>query len=74
MTIHMIEETATTDAPAPTVRFEPCAALRLDHDALWGICTTCGWLDDDHAPPESPVAVVAQLPRRATVLPERKAS
>lgn len=68
------EDTGRPDAFAPTVRFEPCAKFCLEHDSPWAVCTTCGWLDDDHARPQAPSAVVTELPRRATRLPERKAS
>jgi hypothetical protein len=70
------EKAATdgTDAIAPPVRFEPCTELSLDHDAPWAVCTTCGWLDDDHARADTPSAVVTELPRRGVVLPERQAS
>ena len=74
MTIQMAEDTVTIDDIAPPVRYEPCAEFRVDHDAPWTVCTTCGWLDDDHARPEAAIAVVTELPRRATRLPERKAS
>ena len=68
------QDTATVDALAPTVRFEPCAEFRLDHGSPWAVCTTCGWLDDDHAQPDAPIALVTELPRRAVLVPERKAS
>jgi hypothetical protein len=71
---HQTTEEAATDALAPAVRFEPCAEFRLDHDAPWAVCITCGWLDDDHARSDAPAAVVTELPRRGVVLPERKAS
>jgi hypothetical protein len=74
MATQRVGETATIDGIAPPVRFEPCAEFRLDHDAPWAVCTTCGWLDDDHARPETPIAVVTELPRRGARLPERKAS
>ena len=66
--------TGKPDALALTVRFEPCAEFRVDHDVPWAVCITCGWLDDDHARPEEAIAVVTELPRRATRLPKRKAS
>jgi hypothetical protein len=68
------EGAASVDAPAPAVRFEPCAELRLAHDSPWGVCDACGWLDDDHTRPDEPGAVVTELPRRAAPLFERKAS
>jgi hypothetical protein len=74
MAIQMAGETATTDGIAPPVRFEPCAELRLDYDAPWAVCTACGWLDDDHARAETPIAVVTELPVRVARIPERKAS
>ena len=74
MTIQMAEDTVTIDDIAPPVRYEPCSEFRVDHDAPWAVCITCGWLDDDHARPEAAIAVVTELPRRATRLPERKAS
>jgi hypothetical protein len=58
---------------APPVRLEPCAELRLDHDAAWPVCAACGWLEDEHAPAGPGGAVVTELPRRAP-WPERKAS
>jgi hypothetical protein len=70
----MVDETVMTGALAPPVRFEPCADFRLDHDSTWAVCDTCGWLDDDHVRPEAPGAVVTELPRRAVLVPERKAS
>lgn len=69
-----VESAATTHAPAPAVRFEPCDELRLGHDSPWPVCDACGWLDDDHSRPDEPDAVVTELPRRTALLPERKAS
>jgi hypothetical protein len=74
MAIQTAEDTATADTFAPTVRFEPCAEFGLDHDSPWAVCDTCGWLDDDHTRPDTPIAVVTELPRRAAPVPERKAS
>jgi hypothetical protein len=67
-------ETAGLDGIAPPVRVEPCAELRLEHDAPWPVCDACGWLEDDHAPVEAAGAVVTELPRRGAMLPERRAS
>ena len=53
MTIQMAEDTVTIDDIAPPVRYEPCSEFRVDHDAPWAVCITCGWLDDDHARPEA---------------------
>jgi hypothetical protein len=60
---------------APPVRLEPCAAFRLDHDAVWPSCAVCGWLEHDHAGPDAATdAVVTVLPRRAAPMPQRLAS
>jgi hypothetical protein len=65
---------ASPDGIAPQVRFEPCAEFRIDPTASWPVCDACGWLDGDHAPIETAIAVVRELPRRRAPLPERKAS
>jgi len=70
-------ESAHTGDPAPPVCFEPCEEFRLDRIAVWPVCRVCGWLERDHSVVAVAVAVmadVAELPRRSTRLPERKAS
>jgi hypothetical protein len=62
------------DGSAPPVRFEACEQFRPDRVSARADCRVCGWLEDDHTRPVSAGAVVAQLPRRGAVLPERKAS
>lgn len=70
----MATEMGTLDGIAPPVRFEPCAEFRVDHTAAWPVCGTCGWLDDDHPPVETAIAVVKELPRRRAPMPARRAS
>ncbi len=64
-----------TTHEAPPVRFAPCAAFWLDHDAACPACAICGWLEDDHAGTNaSGDAVVTELPRRTVRVPQRLAS
>ncbi|HYV59795.1 MAG TPA: hypothetical protein VFA62_06970 [Acidimicrobiia bacterium] len=66
--------TTRTDA-TPPVRLEPCPAFRLDHDAAWPACETCGWLEHDHAGPDAVGGgTVTVLPRRVAPVPQRLAS
>ncbi|MGH9032169.1 MAG: hypothetical protein ACRDY4_01825, partial [Acidimicrobiia bacterium] len=54
-------------APAPAVRFEPCAALDLDPECPWCSCTACGWPADEHGDEQAPVVAIASVVR-ATAL------
>ena len=68
------ETTSTVDGTAPPVRLEPCAELRVDHDADWPVCAACGWLEDEHAGAVLTGAIVTELPRPYMPQLERKAS
>jgi hypothetical protein len=41
---------STSDLTAPDVAFEACATFDADL-AEPGICSRCGWLDDEHVAP-----------------------
>ena len=61
-----------TTGETPAVRLQPCAAFRFDADAA---CGDCGWLEDDHpGAVETGGAVITELPRRRTSVPDRLAS
>lgn len=67
--------TTTGSHEAPPVRLEPCPAFRPDDGAAWPACEVCGWLEHDHAGPDSSGdAVVTELPRRVAPPPQRLAS
>ena len=67
--------TITFTETAPPVRLEPCPAFRPDDDAPWPACEVCGWLEHDHAGPDSSGnAVVTELPCRVATPLQRLAS
>jgi hypothetical protein len=44
-----------SELPAPDVAFEACAEFEAD-TAEPGLCSACGWLEDEHAAFEIPTA------------------
>jgi hypothetical protein len=57
---------------APAVRFEACAAYRIDPGCPWQTCAGCGRLEDDHGLEDALVGSVVEL--RGEPVPLRRAS
>ena len=57
---------------APAVRFEACAAYRVEPECPWQTCGCCGRLEDDHGREDALVVSVVGL--RCEPVPLRRAS